>query len=227
MPQKGIAMKMKPKVTLGKQLAVRADRILGIIDESLNPVTGSRMTRREQEAAGVCYLCAKRGHISVDCPWLKLGGPQNKAEHVGSWYRSNVNMQNLPKLYKIRKKPILDPEATMHQRAGTGIWHCDMLQYVQKQQHKIVARNKRNRNWQGSRHNDVEAVDQMFEVDEVEIKQKTLEALRLLRQADHALDKIHKYLADRTENVWICRFTNTSWNAKVKLEMSSGELTRK
>jgi hypothetical protein len=110
-------------------------------------------------------------------------------------------MQNLPKLYKIRKKPILDPEATMHQRAGTGIWHCDMLQYVQKQQHKIVARNKRNRNWQGSRHNDVEAVDQMFEVDEVEIKQKTLEALRLLRQADHALDKIHKYLADRTENV--------------------------
>jgi hypothetical protein len=31
-------------------------------------------------------------------------------------------MQNLPKLYKIRnrKKPILDPGATMHQQAGAG-----------------------------------------------------------------------------------------------------------
>jgi hypothetical protein len=47
----------------------------------------------------------------------------------------------------------------------------------------------------------VEAVDQVFGGNEVEIKQKTLEALRLFRQADHALDKIYKYLADRTENV--------------------------
>jgi hypothetical protein len=74
---------------------------------------------REQEAAGVCYLCAKRGHISVNCPELKLGGPHNKAERVGSCYQSNVNTHNLPKLYGIRKKPILVPGATMHQWAGT------------------------------------------------------------------------------------------------------------
>jgi hypothetical protein len=85
------------------------------------------------------------------------------------------------------------------QQAGTGIWHCDMPKNAQKQQHKKVTRNKRSRNWQGSRHNDVEAVDQVFGANKVEIKQKTLEALRLLRQADHALDKIHKYLADHTE----------------------------
>jgi hypothetical protein len=60
-------------------------------------------------------------------------------------------------------------------------------------------RNKRNRNWQGSRHNDVEAGNQVFGANKVEIKQKSLEALRLLRQADHALDKIHEYLADHTE----------------------------
>ncbi len=108
-------------------------------------------------------------------------------------------MQNLPKLYKIRKKPILDPGVKMHQWAGTGLWRCNMPKNVQKQQHKKVARNKRNRNWQGSRHNDVETVDQVFRANEVEIKQKTLEALRLLGQADHVLDKIHKYLADRTE----------------------------
>jgi hypothetical protein len=110
-------------------------------------------------------------------------------------------MQNLPKLYKIRKKPILDPGAMMHQRAGTGIWRHDTPKYGQKQQHKQVARNKHNRNWQSSRHNDMEAVDQVFGANKVEIKQKTLEALRFLRQADHALDKIHKYLADHTENM--------------------------
>jgi hypothetical protein len=86
----------------------------------------------------------------------------------------------------------------MHQWAGTGIWRCNTPKYGQKQQHKKVTRNKHNRNWQGSRHNDVKAVDQVFEANEVDIKQKTLEALRLLRQADHALNKIHKYLTDRT-----------------------------
>ncbi len=40
-PQKEITMKIKPKFTLRQQLAVRADRFLEIIDESLNPVTGS------------------------------------------------------------------------------------------------------------------------------------------------------------------------------------------
>ncbi len=89
----------------------------------------------------------------------------------------------------------------MHQQAGTGIWRCDMLKNTQKQQHKKVARNKRNRSWQGSRHNDMEAVNQVFGVNEVEVKQKSLEALRLLRQADHELDKICKYLADCTEYV--------------------------
>ncbi len=87
----------------------------------------------------------------------------------------------------------------MHQWAG--IWHCDTPKNVQKQQHKKVARNKRNRNWQGSRCNDVEAVNQVFGANKVEIKQKTLEAPRLLGQADHALGKIYKYLTDRTENM--------------------------
>jgi hypothetical protein len=119
---------------------------------------------------------------------------------MGQWYQSNVNMQNLPRLYKIRKEPILDPSrAIMHQQSGNVIWHCNTLKNTQKQQHKKVARNKHNRNWQGSRHNDVEAVNQVFGVNEVEIKQKSLGALRLLRQADHALDKICTYLADHTE----------------------------
>jgi hypothetical protein len=93
MPQKGIIMKIKPEVSLGQQLAIPADGFLEILDESCYPVTGSRMIMREQEAAGVCYLCAKHGHTSVNCPRLKIGGPQNKAECVGSWYQSNVSMQ--------------------------------------------------------------------------------------------------------------------------------------
>jgi hypothetical protein len=194
-------MKIKLEVILGQQLAIQADGFLEIIDESLKPVTGGQMIMREQEAAGVCYLCAKHGHISVDCPGLKLGGPQNKAERIGSWYQSNINMQNLPKLYKIRKKPILDPGAMMHQWAGAGIWHRNTPKKTQKQQHKNVARNKRNRNWQGSRRNDVEAVNQLFGANKVDIKQKMLEALRLLRQADHALNKVCKYFNDLTKNV--------------------------
>jgi hypothetical protein len=51
---------------------------------------------------------------------------------------------------------------TMHQQAGTGIWHRDTSKKVQKQHHKKVAGKQHNRNWQGSRRNDVEAVNQVF-----------------------------------------------------------------
>jgi hypothetical protein len=64
-------MKIKPEVVLRQQLAIRVDGLLEILDESCYPVTGSQMITREQEAAGVCYLCAKRGNISVGCPRLK------------------------------------------------------------------------------------------------------------------------------------------------------------
>jgi hypothetical protein len=91
----------------------------------------------------------------------------------------------------------------MHQQAGTGIWNCDMPKKAQKQHHKYkkVTRKQGNRNWQGSRHIDLEAVNQVFGANEVEIKRKFLEALRLLRQADQALDKICRFLADCTEFV--------------------------
>jgi hypothetical protein len=117
MPHTGITLKMKPGVILGQQFAVQADRILETLDESLSTATGSQMHIREQEAAGVCYLCAKHEHASVNCPKLKSRGPQKKEECVGQWYQSDVNMQNLPRLYKIRKEPIHDPEVTMHQQA--------------------------------------------------------------------------------------------------------------
>ncbi len=84
MPHTGITMKIKPEVILGEQLAIQADRFLEIIDKSSNPVTGGQMILREQKTAGVCYLCAKHGHISANCPGLKLGGPQNKVERIGS-----------------------------------------------------------------------------------------------------------------------------------------------
>ncbi len=51
MPQKGITMKIMLEVSLGQQLAIRADRFLEILDESCYPVTGSQMIMREQEAA--------------------------------------------------------------------------------------------------------------------------------------------------------------------------------
>ncbi len=82
-PHTGITMKIKPEVIIGQQLAVQADRFLEITDKSLNPVAGGGwMIMRGQEAAGVCYLCAKLGHISANRPGLNLGGPQSKAECI-------------------------------------------------------------------------------------------------------------------------------------------------
>jgi predicted unusual protein kinase regulating ubiquinone biosynthesis (AarF/ABC1/UbiB family) len=110
-------------------------------------------------------------------------------------------MRNLPILYKIGKEPILDPGATKHHQAGTGIWHCDTPRRAQKQHYKKVAEYKSNANWQGSRQNDVEAVNEAFDANGAEIKQKSLETIRLLRQADQALDKIREFIADCTEYV--------------------------
>ncbi len=61
----------------------------------------------------------------------------------------------------------------------------------------------------------------------VEIKQKMLEALRLLRQADQALNEVCKYFNDLTKDVWTSRSTNTKEECKGELKMSTGELTRK
>ena len=82
-----------------------------------------------------------------------------------------------------------------------GIWHCDMAKKAQKQYCKNVAKYKSNVNWQGSRHNDVEAVDQLFGANKVEIKQKMLDALKLLRQADQAPNKVCKYFDNLTKDV--------------------------
>ncbi len=46
----------------------------------------------------------------------------------------------------------------------------------------------------------MEAVNQLCRVNKVEIKQKILKALRLLKQADHALDKVCKYFDNYTKN---------------------------
>jgi hypothetical protein len=47
----------------------------------------------------------------------------------------------------------------------------------------------------------VEAVNQVFRANKVEIKHKTLEASRLFRQVDHALDEIQELFDYLTEYV--------------------------
>ncbi len=47
----------------------------------------------------------------------------------------------------------------------------------------------------------MEAVDQLYGVNKVEIKQKMLEALRFLRQADQALNEVCEYFDNLTKDV--------------------------
>ena len=47
----------------------------------------------------------------------------------------------------------------------------------------------------------MKAVDQLSGANKMEIKQKMLEALRLLRQADQALDEVCKHFNDLTKEV--------------------------
>jgi hypothetical protein len=82
-----------------------------------------------------------------------------------------------------------------------GIWCCDMTKKAWRQYCKKAAKYNSNVNWKGSRHNGMEVVDQLFGVNKVDIKQKMLEALRLLKQADHALDVVCKYFDNLTKEV--------------------------
>jgi hypothetical protein len=51
-------------------------------------------------------------------------------------------------------------------------------------------------NWQGIRRNDMDAVNQAFGANKVEINHKSLEAIQLLRQADCDLEEILEYIDD-------------------------------
>ncbi len=78
------------------------------------------------------------------------------------------------------------------------LWHKEEISKEKKQK---VARNHSNVNWQGTRHINVDSVNQAFDANKVEIKHKFLEAIRILRQADRVLEEIRKYINDQTAYV--------------------------
>jgi hypothetical protein len=84
----------------------------------------------------------------------------------------------------------------VHKQAGTGIWHCDRKKKPPRKRNKKVARKHSYVNKQGIRCNDVEAAIQAFCMIKMGIKHKSLEAIRLLRQADCILDELCKYIDD-------------------------------
>jgi hypothetical protein len=75
------------------------------------------------------------------------------------------------------------------------------MRKARKQHYKKVSKYKSNANWQGSKHNDAEADNQVFGANETETKQKSMESIRLFRQADQVLNEIHKFITDCTEYV--------------------------
>jgi hypothetical protein len=151
-------------------------------------VAGS-CTIREQEAIGVCFLCAKRGHNSVNCPRLKEGGAWNKKEDKGNWYESTANVRNIPTHYKNRRRPILDPGAAMNLQTRTGTWHCKPTKKALKKRNKKHVQMG-NINWHGNSRDDKETVNQAFGTNKENIQQKSLEAMSLFSQTESALDEI-------------------------------------
>ncbi len=157
-----------------------------------------RCSRRLGPKANLLVYEAVQG----GCHEVSLDWPKGLETRVFQAYRGSVSDSQERLLLQeniMRNKQERTKE--FKQQAGTGIWHCDMPKKAQKQHYKKVAGKKCNRNWQGSRRNDVEAVNHVFGSNNVEIKQKSVEALRLLRHADQALDKICKFFADCTEYV--------------------------
>ncbi len=143
----------------------------------------NRCSRRLGPKANLLiYEVVQGKHHEVSLDW-----PKGLETRVFQAYRGSVSDSQECLLLQeniVRNKQ--ERTKNFKQQAGTGIWRCDMPRKVQKQHYKKVTKNKRNTNWQGSRCNDVEAVNQVFGANEVEFKQKSLEALRLLRQADQA-----------------------------------------
>jgi hypothetical protein len=142
------------------------------------------------KASLIIYEVVKGGchEVSLDCP-------KGLETRVFQACRGSVSDSQECLLLQegiMRNKQEITKE--FKQQAGTGIWHRDTPRKAQKQHFKKVAKYKSNRNWQGSMHNDVEAVNQVFGANEVEIKWKSLEALRLLRQADQALYRQDKQI---------------------------------
>ncbi len=185
-------------------------------DNSHNKMTGDNWqndhedNRQCQETGSSCNRCSRRlgpkenlliyevvqgKHCEESLDW-----PKGLETRVFQAYRGSVSdSQEYLLLQEVIMRNEQKRAKEFKQQADIGIQHRDTPKKAQKQHYKKVAKYKSNVNWQGSRHTDVEAVNQVFGANGVEIKQKSLEAIRLLRQADQALDEIREFIADCTE----------------------------
>ncbi len=202
MPQKGITMEMKPGLVVGFEIVSQANRMLCTIDIVNNPELELHIVH-VQDARGRCTLCNVFGHIFMDCDNLKPARPRcSIVPQVGDkMYKSKIKLRHVVTTYKDHIVGlILDPGASILQYAGTGIWPCDQM----KNSHKLnkcackSAACAGNINWQGDAHNDTNAFNLAFGANKEEIKQKSLRASRLLRDAESAVDKICTYIGDHT-----------------------------
>jgi hypothetical protein len=88
--------------------------------------------------------------------WQNDHGDDNQGRETGSSY-NRCSRRLGPKSFNRTERT-----QKFNKNQLRGIWHHGTPKNTQKQQHKKVARNKRNRNWQSRRRNDVVAVNQLF-----------------------------------------------------------------
>jgi len=106
-----------------------------------------------QDARGRCTLCNVFGHIFMDCDKLKPARPRCSIvpQVGGKMYKSKIKLRHLVTTYKDHIVGLaLNPGASMHQYAKTGIWSCDQMKKSPKLNKcacKSSARAGKNINW--------------------------------------------------------------------------------
>ena len=199
-------MVIQPGAVIGSKVAVVCDHMLYNIDKSYKPDLEKGIIDA-QEAMGRYTLCDEWGHIGKDC--IKTRPPEARG-HITpqpgeKMYKSKVKLHHVVTLFKDREPPILDPGAyPNYYSGGTGIRHCNQPKepprnatHHENHHHHCCAGNS-NINWQDSR-DDVTGVNHAFggSMNE-DIKQKILRAIKLLKDAESAIDKVCTFISDCT-----------------------------
>ena len=191
---------------LATMLAAGCDRMLINTDKSYNPDQEKGIIDA-QDAMGRCARCDHWGHIEKDCRKTKPPGVRCSVtpQPGEKMYRSKFKLRHVVTLYKNQEPPILDPEASAnYYRRVTGIWHLVQTKKppddTNRRERQCQLRHSQSSiiNWSDTK-SEVPTIHCAFGANEdMDTQQKSLRAIKLLRDVESAVDEICTYINDHT-----------------------------